>query len=385
MIQRLAIADLVVADITLANANVYYEIGIRHAARRDGCVLVAADWARPVFDLDQIRQLRFPLSDGDVGDEAAARAVAALQEGVEALKDGVSPVFDAVPGFPETPELERLSAFTDAMAELSEFNADVRAVRLTPEGDQRRAAVRALLERHGDSRVVRDSVVLELLRLVRDNLGWKDVLAYIATLPPKLARHPLVREQEALAIGKSGDVEEAAGRLEELIVSLGETPERLGLLGGRYKELYRDAARPRDQRLYRDKAIDAYRRGMELDLNVYYPANNLPRLYRERGEPGDAQLADEAEAAVALACKTQIARGTADEWARATLLGLAFDRGDVPEAIRLRREVERQGPAAWGLKSTIADLKASVDDAADEDVRAGLQAVLDQLTELLED
>jgi hypothetical protein len=31
MVQRLAIADLVVADITLANANVYYEIGIRHA------------------------------------------------------------------------------------------------------------------------------------------------------------------------------------------------------------------------------------------------------------------------------------------------------------------------------------------------------------------
>src|SRR3954451_14084009 len=39
MIQRLAIADLVVADITLDNANVYYEIGVRHAAKRDGCVL----------------------------------------------------------------------------------------------------------------------------------------------------------------------------------------------------------------------------------------------------------------------------------------------------------------------------------------------------------
>src|SRR5918999_3970879 len=39
MIQRLAIADLVVGDITLANANVYYEVGIRHAAKQDGCVL----------------------------------------------------------------------------------------------------------------------------------------------------------------------------------------------------------------------------------------------------------------------------------------------------------------------------------------------------------
>jgi hypothetical protein len=46
MIQRLAIADVVVADITLANANVYYEIGIRHAAKERGSVLIAADWAR---------------------------------------------------------------------------------------------------------------------------------------------------------------------------------------------------------------------------------------------------------------------------------------------------------------------------------------------------
>src|SRR5215217_8610242 len=64
MIQRLTLADLVVADITLPNANVYYEIGVRHAAKRDGCVLVGADWARPTFDVDQMRQLRFPLSDG---------------------------------------------------------------------------------------------------------------------------------------------------------------------------------------------------------------------------------------------------------------------------------------------------------------------------------
>src|SRR6218665_1580869 len=38
MIQRLAAADLVVADVTLPNANVYYEVGVRHAAQKRGCV-----------------------------------------------------------------------------------------------------------------------------------------------------------------------------------------------------------------------------------------------------------------------------------------------------------------------------------------------------------
>lgn len=50
MLERLYYSDVVIADISIANANVYYEVGIRHAARTEGCVLIAADWSRPVFD-----------------------------------------------------------------------------------------------------------------------------------------------------------------------------------------------------------------------------------------------------------------------------------------------------------------------------------------------
>ena len=74
MLQRLVMADLIVADVTLPNANVYYEIGVRHAARARGCVLTSADWAKPVFDLAQMRQIRFPLPDGGIDDETAAAA-----------------------------------------------------------------------------------------------------------------------------------------------------------------------------------------------------------------------------------------------------------------------------------------------------------------------
>jgi hypothetical protein len=293
-------------------------------------------------------------------------------------------VFEAVPGFPDAPESDQLSAFTTAVAELSEFNADVRSVRAAPEAE-RPALVQALVNRHGTRRVVREAVVLELLRLVRDHLGWPTALEYIDGLPDHLKQHPLILEQQALALAKTGENAAAAGRLEELIASLGATPERLGLLGGRYKELFRTVETPRDRRRYLDQAIDAYRRGMELDLNAYYSASNLSRLYRERAEPGDEQLAEEAQAATALACKAAVSRGTADEWVRPTLLGLAFERGDVAEAIRLRGEVEREGPTRWHLETTLKDLKASIDASDDADVRAGLQAVLDQLAELLKD
>src|SRR5580658_4682368 len=71
MVERLYFADLVLADMTIPNGNVYYEVGIRHAAQKAGCVLLAADWSRQLFDVMQMRTVRYPLADGDVGDEAA--------------------------------------------------------------------------------------------------------------------------------------------------------------------------------------------------------------------------------------------------------------------------------------------------------------------------
>ena len=344
-------------------------------------MLVSADWARPVFDLGQIRQLRFPLTDGSVGDEAAATAVQALGGSLKDLIDGDSPVFAAVPGFPSDVQLDRISAFEDTVRDLSDFQGDVAAVRLAPKA-QRGERVRQLLARFGDRPAVRDAVVLELLRLVRDHLGWQALLDYVDTLPPALADHPLVAEQRLLALSEVGDVAGAAGQLQALIDRLGATPERQGLLGGRYKRLYRDAE-PGERAGYLTLAIEAYQRGMDLDLNDYYPASNLPRLYRARCAPGDDQRAAEAETATLLACRAAIARDPGDEWARPTLLGLAFERGDVPEAIRLRGEIEREGPVRWQLESTLANLTDSVDAQNDEEVRAALQAVLDQLRGLV--
>jgi hypothetical protein len=47
MFQELLVADLVVADLTLDNANVWYELGVRHALRARGVVLVQGPAAEP--------------------------------------------------------------------------------------------------------------------------------------------------------------------------------------------------------------------------------------------------------------------------------------------------------------------------------------------------
>ena len=61
MFERLILADYAVADLTTANANVFYELGVRHAARPFSTVLVSADVKRVPFDLVPDRVLPYAL------------------------------------------------------------------------------------------------------------------------------------------------------------------------------------------------------------------------------------------------------------------------------------------------------------------------------------
>ena len=42
MFRELVLADVVVADVLVHNANVFYELGIRHAVRNRSTVLIRA-------------------------------------------------------------------------------------------------------------------------------------------------------------------------------------------------------------------------------------------------------------------------------------------------------------------------------------------------------
>ncbi|MFV2055006.1 MAG: tetratricopeptide repeat-containing protein [Thiohalomonadales bacterium] len=64
MFQELLIADLVVADITLENPNVWYELGVRHALRARGVVIICGGVMTTAFDLYTDRKLRYSIKGG---------------------------------------------------------------------------------------------------------------------------------------------------------------------------------------------------------------------------------------------------------------------------------------------------------------------------------
>src|SRR5206468_670913 len=164
-------------------------------------------------------------------------------------------------------------------------------------------------------------------------------------LPAELQSLPLALEQKALVQSNAEQYLESIATLEELIRTDGETSERRGLLGGRYKRLHEAATDPIDKEDYLNRAIQNYDRGMHLDLNDYYPASNLARLYKQRNLEGDNDRARVAAAITLVGCQRSLARNPADEWVKPTLLAAAFDSGDIDAARDLAAQVRSAGAA----------------------------------------
>ncbi len=94
MFEQLLIADLVVADVSIHNANAFYELGIRHAFREKRTFLIKSAGDEIPFDLKTDRYMAYD----------AANPAASLPDLINALKatrdsqKQDSPVFQLLPG-----------------------------------------------------------------------------------------------------------------------------------------------------------------------------------------------------------------------------------------------------------------------------------------------
>jgi hypothetical protein len=382
MLERLYFAELVLADMTIANSNVYYEVGIRHAAQEKGCVLLAADWSKPLFDVAQMRTVRYPLPEGMITEQTAQAFCNAVKGEIQKRASGVSPMHESIRGYPSDVDEQAASTMKDQMTQLAMFQADVRTARIVPRAT-RMARAKELVATYSIPPML-PAVALALLLLLRDSVNssddWKVVIDFIGKLPDELKTLAEVREQLAFARSQhTGNHLEAIAELDALIQEYGPTPERLGLLGGRFKRLYESATVPQERLTYLNKSIESYERGMDLDLNEYYCSCNLPRLYRERNRKGDKEHARAVLNIVTAACDRAKRRSTSNEWLRPTLLLAAFDLGDADKAEELCGDVAEEGPARWKIDSIAHDLEGSVAQVEDADRRKRLNEVIAKL------
>lgn len=106
MFQELLLADLVVADLTQDNPNVWYELGVRHALRARGVVLIYGGRVTTAFDLYTDRKLRYSIKNGGPDPATMEQDRQNLTDMVKATMESwhgrkVSPVYHLMPNLQE--------------------------------------------------------------------------------------------------------------------------------------------------------------------------------------------------------------------------------------------------------------------------------------------
>lgn len=106
MFQELLVADLVVTDITIDNPNVWYELGVRHALRARGTILINGGQLTNAFDIQPDRKLRYSIKDGGPDPATLEQDKKALTDMVVSTMESwheckISPIYHALPNLQE--------------------------------------------------------------------------------------------------------------------------------------------------------------------------------------------------------------------------------------------------------------------------------------------
>jgi hypothetical protein len=293
MYERLVLCEYAVADLTTANANVFYELGLRHAARPCSTILLfSKDGKQLPFDVGPLRAIPYELhADGTPAnvDTTKTTLVQSLREARKAAAEDPipdSPVFHLVEGYPS----DIAHAKTDIFRKQVQYSAEKkRALALARQ--QGVEALRVCERQLGSLADVEAGVVIDLFLSYRAVSAWEDMSALVDKMPRPLAATTMVQEQLALALNRAGHGEEAEKVLTDLIARRGPSSETYGILGRVYKDRWEEAAKGGATFLARgllDKTIDAYLRGFEADWRDAYPGVNTVTLM-ELKEPPDAR------------------------------------------------------------------------------------------------
>jgi len=354
MYERLILCEFAVADLTTANANVFYELGLRHAVRRQSTVMMFAEGGRLPFDVNGLRALPYKLTPAGTPtavDEAVSN-LAGLLSAAKKHADTDSPLYQLLQDYPDI-QRDKTDVFRDRVR-YSE-GAKKRLATARKAGVD---AVRKEEQALGDIANAESGVVIDLYLSYRAVKGWDDMIALVGRMSRPLAETVMVQEQLGLALNRVGKGDEAEKVLIDLIDRRGPSSETYGILGRVYKDRWESAFKAGDTFTadgLLDNAIGAYLQGFEEDWRDAYPGVNAVTLMELKNPPDPRRT--ELVAVVAYAVRRRIAKGKPDYWDYATLLELAVlgkdeaaARGATGKALAAVRET-------WEAETTARNLR----------------------------
>jgi tetratricopeptide (TPR) repeat protein len=385
MFERLLVAEYVVADLTFANPNVMYEVGVRHGSTGLTTILVCAGEfiGELPFDVRPFRIIPYHL-DGDwrLTGTAAQRLTQALRERLQLARAGDLPVDNPimqVTGWNPAADVHHQK--TDIFLQRVEYATNMgkritSALAATDAGSA--ADALAALE---DELLSAPEVVSQLhSTLLGVYLGYREVKAYdrmaqlFERLPRELQQTPVALEQLALALNrlaeqseKEGDRPAADGYRSRALAVIDDMPpksitsETYGIRGRIYKGWYDSEMTSGSKAKARGmlkRAVETYERGLRADARDYYPGVNTVTLRLMRGTREDlaavARLAPVVRFAVE--CAPEPKNEQERYWQTATRLELAGAARDWEAADGHLEELLGLDVAGWMRQTTVKNL-----------------------------
>lgn len=372
MYERLLMCDYAVADLTTSNANVFYELGIRHAMRPASTVSVIAGNHPIPFDIHMLRSIRYELGPGSTFSEEAAQDLRTrLRAALLSVKDEPkedSPLFRLLDGYP-APDLARLKTdvFLDAVSHengILERLKDVRhkAKRGAEERKRGLASLDAVVEEIGDLRHAASGVLIGLLlsyRALGNEDGFRAIRDLYEKFPPPLKRSVLAREQLAFALNRLGAHDQAVDVLESVLDDQGPSPETCGLMGRIYKDLWEKflvAGKPIVAAGHLTRAIDCYLQGFETDWRDAFPGINAATLLELAGTDEAKEKQQEILPVIEYSIRQRL-RSSPDYWDHAAMLEVDVLAGR-PDAALGRLGMALAAPfEPWMPRTTARNLR----------------------------
>ena len=287
MFQELLLADMVICDLSIDNANAFYELGIRHALRKRGVVHIQAGRAYMPFDVFNVRTLPYHITEEGVPHpeyiKADIKAIARLiRDTWKTDRELVhSPIYNLLSGLrePDRKSLQTRLA-TGFWREYDEWKD-----RVTVAQRDKHIGDILLLTEEIQNPLIREDAIAEvgsaLAKLGRYELALKQYREGIGVNPSNLD----FRREEAFHLNRVGRINEAIVKLEGILNDFPNDNKSISYLGRIYKEMWVTSwrnirnAKKRIRFAYETyhwliQAIDIYMKGFQLDLRDYYPGIN---------------------------------------------------------------------------------------------------------------
>jgi tetratricopeptide (TPR) repeat protein len=356
MFERLILCEYAVADLTTANANVFYELGVRHAVRPNKTVLIFNERMQLPFDLNMLRALPYKL-DNNGRLAARDRDFENLKTKLEQIKADTyidSPLFQLFNELkPQTLAHEKTDIFREQVLYSQQVKEKLKEAR-----KKGKEAVKEVEKELGEISDVESGILIDLFLSYRATEAWDEMIEFMSKMPRPLSDRVMIQEQLAFALNRNKQRDKAEEILLEVIKKSGPSSETYGLLGRVYKDRWEDAKKEGDEFIaeeYLEKAIETYINCFEEDWRDFYSGVNALTLL-ELLNPDDPRQ-KELLPVVIYSVRQKIAKRKPDYWDYATLLELSVLSNNQKEARTYLRKSLILIRETWEPETTARNLR----------------------------